>query len=483
MITLNGDTGITTPGLINTGSTTLINLTTTGNTILGDQSTDTLNVANGNLVLNSSGNLGIGTTTPAQKLTIASAGVARFYRSDNTRFGDIYVDGDGFHFKAQSTGDDVWIESPNVIKLYTAGTERARIDSSGNLAIGATSAASRLYVESTNTPQVVFRNPAGASYTSLRLYNDVNSSARALEIDYFGSTAGGGERAEIFVTGAYPLLFGTSNAERARIDTSGNLSVGTTGIASSGQSSGITTNSVVAVKGPLQSHTTAAGIFEYNSNKTSIRAYGATAGSGYIAFGVGGGGGSADSTAVTIDSSGNFIVGKTSTDVSTNGWVLNPNGGGQTFTISSGTNEAFTWNNVSTGGTAQLDFRTANSEKGNISWNNSSTSYNTASDYRLKENIAPMTGALARIAQLKPVTYTWKADGSAGEGFIAHELAEVVSQAVTGEKDAVREDGITPRYQGVDASFLVATLTAAIQELKAELDSVKSELATIKGAA
>jgi hypothetical protein len=194
------------------------------------------------LTLDASGNLGIGTATPAQKLTIASAGVARFYRSDNTRFGDIYVDGDGFHFKGQSTGDDVFIESTNVIRLYTAGTERARIDSSGNLAIGATSAASRLYVESTSTPQVVFRNPTGASYTSLRLYNDVNSSARALEIDYFGSSAGGGERAEIFVTGAYSLLFGTNNAERVRIDSSGNLLVGSTSFTTGGISRTVVIN-------------------------------------------------------------------------------------------------------------------------------------------------------------------------------------------------------------------------------------------------
>jgi hypothetical protein len=110
------------------------------------------------------------------------------------------------------------------------------------------------------------------------------------------------------------------------------------------------------------------------------------------------------------------------------------------------------------------------------------TAYNTSSDYRLKENIAPMTGALATIAQLNPVTYTWKVDGSAGQGFIAHELQEVVPDCVTGEKDAVNEDG-SIKPQGVDTSFLVATLTAAIQELKAELDTVKAELATLKGQA
>jgi hypothetical protein len=84
-----------------------------------------------------------------------------------------------------------------------------------------------------------------------------------------------------------------------------------------------------------------------------------------------------------------------------------------------------------------------------------------------------MTGALAKVAALKPVTYKWNSNGSDGEGFIAHELAEVCPQAVTGEKDAVDADG-KPVYQGIDVSFLVGTLTAAIQELKAEFDAYKA---------
>ena len=93
--------------------------------------------------------------------------------------------------------------------------------------------------------------------------------------------------------------------------------------------------------------------------------------------------------------------------------------------------------------------------------------YNTSSDYRLKETIAPLTGALNKVSQLKPVSYTWKASpDETGEGFIAHELAEVCPQAVHGTKDEVDADG-NPKYQGIDTSFLVATLSAAIQELKA----------------
>jgi len=145
------------------------------------------------------------------------------------------------------------------------------------------------------------------------------------------------------------------------------------------------------------------------------------------------------------------------------------------YTATSGTNITFYTDNGS-----------AFVAAGSISSNGSTTTYGTGSDYRMKENVRPMVGALNTVMQLNPVNYTWKPEfagtNSSGQGFIAHELAEVVPDCVTGKKDAVDADG-NPVYQGIDTSFLVATLTAAIQELKAELDSVKSELATIKGAA
>ena len=117
-----------------------------------------------------------------------------------------------------------------------------------------------------------------------------------------------------------------------------------------------------------------------------------------------------------------------------------------------------------------VQFYRIGTQVGSITVTASATAFNTSSDYRLKENIAPMTGALAKVAQLKPVTYKWKVDGSDGEGFIAHELAEVKPDCVSGEKDAVDADG-NPVYQGIDTSFLVATLTAALQETKALIDT------------
>lgn len=109
-----------------------------------------------------------------------------------------------------------------------------------------------------------------------------------------------------------------------------------------------------------------------------------------------------------------------------------------------------------------------------------SVAYNTTSDYRLKENVQPMVGALDKIAQLNPVTYTWKADGSDGQGFIAHELQAVVPDCVSGEKDAVDADG-NPKYQGVDTSFLVATLVKAVQEQQQMIQALQADIAALKG--
>jgi len=122
-----------------------------------------------------------------------------------------------------------------------------------------------------------------------------------------------------------------------------------------------------------------------------------------------------------------------------------------------------------------ITFRRNGSERGKINITDSATQYQTSSDYRLKENITALKNGLEIVAKLKPSSFTWVQErgGQQDTGFIAHELAEVCPNAVTGEKDAVDDKG-KPVYQGIDTSFLVATLTAAIQELKAEFDAYKA---------
>jgi len=179
-------------------------------------------------------------------------------------------------------------------------------------------------------------------------------------------------------------------------------------------------------------------------------------------------------TAMTLDSSGNLLVGTTSAG-----------GTGITLYKTSGNATApglITFNGASAATEVCLQFLYNGGQVGTVTRSTTATAYNTSSDYRLKENIQPMTGALAKVAQLKPCTYKWKADGSDGEGFIAHELQEVCPDAVTGEKDAVDAEG-KPVYQGIDTSFLVATLTAALQEAVAEINKLKADVAALKGAA
>jgi hypothetical protein len=177
--------------------------------------------------------------------------------------------------------------------------------------------------------------------------------------------------------------------------------------------------------------------------------------------------------AMTLNSSGQVLIGTTSVIASANGPYLSvANGNATNYGIAIG-------NSAGSSTSGAIVFVNSNGSVGGITTSGSATTYSTSSDYRLKENIIPMTGALDTVQALKPVTYKWKADGSDGQGFIAHELQEVVPDCVTGEKDAVDEDGnIKP--QGVDTSFLVATLTAAIQEQQVIINELKTRIEALE---
>jgi hypothetical protein len=106
----------------------------------------------------------------------------------------------------------------------------------------------------------------------------------------------------------------------------------------------------------------------------------------------------------------------------------------------------------------------AGSNVGSIFYDGSSTSYNTSSDYRLKENVVKIDGALDRLKLLKPVNFNFinRPDINV-DGFIAHEVQEVIPAAIVGVKDELDKDG-KPKYQGIDHSKIVPLLTAALQE-------------------
>jgi hypothetical protein len=281
------------------------------------------------------------------------------------------------------------------------------------------------------------------------------------------------------------LQFATNSGTTAvTIDTSQNVGVGASTLLAkftvNGNQINYGTNPYIGLS---NAYNDTASYIQYNTSSyaLTIANSGNTGSNGYIVFNASG------AERMRIGSGGDVLFGVTGT----------PSGsvGGAGFMADSNSRKSLYLATTSSSDQGLAFFINTNGAVGSIRTSGSGTSYVTTSDYRLKENVAPMTGALAKVSALKPVTYKWKVDGADGQGFIAHELAEVVPDCVTGQKDATEivdikdEEGKVigqenkPVYQGIDTSFLVATLTAAIQELNAKVDAQAAEIQALKGVA
>jgi hypothetical protein len=195
-----------------------------------------------------------------------------------------------------------------------------------------------------------------------------------------------------------------------------------------------------------------------------------------------------------IDSSGRTLIGITASRP--NGGVLQVSAQGQTGIV--------TYTTSTTNNNAAY-FENGNGIVGTIATNGTSTSYNTSSDYRLKEDWVAVADASTRVNALKPVNFAWKVNGERVDGFLAHELAEVVPEAVIGVKDAMRDEEYevtpavlndegavvtpvvmgtrtVPDYQGIDQSKLVPLLTAALQEALAKIDDLTARVSALETA-
>jgi len=134
------------------------------------------------------------------------------------------------------------------------------------------------------------------------------------------------------------------------------------------------------------------------------------------------------------------------------------------------------------GGFPTMTFNNASgAQVGSINATASATAYNTSSDARLKFAISTLTGALERVQALRPVSFKWQADDSPGVGYLAHELQQIIPEAVTGLPDEVNDDG-TIKPQQVDHSKLIPHLTAGLQELLALVDSLTARVASLEEA-
>lgn len=372
-------------------------------------------------------------------------------------------------------------------------TEAMRITSGGSVGIGTSNPAFKLdmvgssrFTGTTNSVYSKYTN------TGSDFWVGIDNSAGT----DFGT--GTGYSRVVYSSGAYPLTFTTNDAERMRITSAGYVGIGTTNpttqlyVTGAGSGTFGAYNDPLIVKGSSYTYlhllgtNNQAGVI-YNRN-SSTGYFGGLDNNGGLKFvymstmNEAGVTNAKDSgtPSLLLTTGGDLVVGKTSTALATVGFGVASDGSTLiTKTHADSGGAQLYLNRLNVNGPAVYFYKDTNNV-GNISVTGSATSYNSGSDYRLKNNIEPLSNALQKVALLKPSKWIWKADDTYGDGFVAHELAEVCPNAVTGEKDAVDADGkIIP--QSVDTSFLVATLTAAIQELKAELDATKAEVAALKG--
>ena len=373
----------------------------------------------------------------------------------------------------------------NGSKVLTSGS--ALTFDGSQFAVNAASGGINMVVSSTGNTGLRVVGGTGAGLGSYLSLQAQGGNAALIGTEAAVSGSGTSTNLMLFGYGSNSIIMAPSTAEVARFTSTG-LGIGTsspstkivasgttTALDSNGQILATVTDAVAADKGGQimmggyytgTTPTAFAGIAGKKENGTSGSF------SGYLQF-LTSTGGTGNTEKARIDSSGNLLVGTTSViqgaKISIKGSTVQSGLGIDVDTTSAGAYSGMIVNRTASDGDVS-SFLRAGTLVGKISVTTSATSYNTSSDYRLKNTITPMTGALAKVALLKPCTYKWNVDGSDGEGFIAHELAEVCPHAVTGEKDAVDVDG-NPKYQGIDTSFLVATLTSALQELNAKFEA------------
>jgi hypothetical protein len=394
-----------------------------------------------------------------------SANIATFGAGSNTA-PSITTTGD--------TNTGIFFPAADTIAFTEGGVESMRIDSAGNMGLGVTPSA---WGSIFRAMQIGSDGAwvGGRTDSQNQAWLGTNAYYNGTNWIYKASTTAG----QLAIAGNtfsfYQAASGTAGntatfTQAMTLDASGNLGIGTSSPAYkldvSGDRARIVNTGVAEL---ITSSSGGGGNWEFGVD-ASGNGFIYSGQSKYLAVSTSG------SERMRITSAGDLLVGTTTS----RGRITCEAASGDLITgYTTSTSTGYVYNSTSATVSNAAYFVKAGTEAGKITVVANSTTYATSSDYRLKENIEPITGALAKVDALKPCTYTWKNTGEASEGFIAHELAEVCPQAVVGEKDAVYEDGsINP--QGIDTSFLIATLTAAIQEQQALITTLTDRITALE---
>jgi hypothetical protein len=370
----------------------------------------------------SSGNVGIGTTSPAENLTISSNVAATTVVGINAPSGQASK----LQFKRSDTNRiNIECDASDNLKFYSdaSAAERFRCDSSGRLLVGTSTSRSTAFgaanfqIESGGPLQSITQNGANG-YGAAFVFAKTRGAAfeTVINNDNLGILSWQGSNGSALLEGA--------RYYKQIVD----------GVVSGGGANDLPTRLVFS--------TTADGA-------------------------------ASPTERMRINNAGAVLIGVTSDNylAADSGIQLNANGTARFGTDGTSAANVLSFVNGTNGTPAEV---------GAIQTSGSSTSYNTSSDYRLKENVVPLTNAVSRLNQLRVHRFNFIADpGKTVDGFIAHEAQAVVPECATGTKDAVNEDG-NPVYQGIDQSKLVPLLTAALQEAIAKIETLEAKVAALE---
>jgi hypothetical protein len=408
--------------------------------------------------LNASGNLSIGNTNDTYKLDVsgtgrftgvvtsdsnfrANGGTYQQFRFGAFRGGLYTYDG------ASGSGTDYSPTLFSETELYfcTGGsiTKKLTIASTG-AATFSDEVRAGSWVATANSRGFTIRNAANTAYRTAVQMNSSNVLIFGQDTDISALTLGVGSEQMRITSGGNVGIGTTSPSDKLQVVGSLRWAGATNNIVSSNDAGGVYME--------LNGTSTATRILRIQGINDAANRYSSIklrAGEEVISFET------ADVERMRITSGGTLLVGTTTT------------GNNERFNVTqSGANWAQAINHTNS---TQffIDFRNSGTQTGSIIGSGGVTSYNTTSDYRLKEDLKSIKG-LEKLSAIKVYDFKWKNNDYRMDGVLAHELQQVLPYAVFGVKDG-------EQMQQVDYSKIVPVMVQAIKELKVELDTLKNK--------
>ena len=419
------------------------------------------------------GSVGIGTDDPVLKLHLHTSDSGNNYlKFTNATTGTLETDGVHLGLGSDEAFNINQRES-NDIRLFTAATERLRIDSSGRLLLGTTTEGND------NGDELTISKDSGAMGMTLRSGDSSNC-----HLYFSDATSGTGEYAGYM---AYQhsdnsLQFGTNSSERMRLDSSGRLLLGTTSGSHTLTVSGdiATSGDVILTVDDEKVQLGASQDFLLFHNGSNNYVYGVN--NHPTLFHTN------NIERMRLTGDGEWMVATTSSSPDTASNVSGMTYASSKLRVARNGDACGAFNrNSTTGDIIQLNYN--GTQRGSIQTDGTVIAFNTGSDYRLKENEVALTDGITKVKQLKPYTFNFKdSPNKIDQGFFAHEVQPVVPGAVSGTKDAVHSEdkdseGIKAGdidAQQMDYAKLTPLLTAALQEAIAEIETLKVKVAALE---